>query len=85
VKLTGLGAVTHTLPGSGGTRDQARYAQNGSVATVVGRAIVVTVVVRTVVPGAVRDSAAEGRGFRNAIRLGKSDSQGRTADVPLFR
>ena len=42
-----------TLPGPGGTRDQARYAQNGFVATVAGRAIVVRVVVGTVVPGAV--------------------------------
>ena len=63
------GFLRPTLPGPGGMRDQARYAQNGSVATVVGRALVVTVVVRTVVPVAVRGIAARGCGTRKAIRL----------------
>ena len=52
-------------------RDQARYAQNGSVATVVGRAIVVTVVVKTVVSGTARGSAAQGCVTRKAVRLGE--------------
>jgi len=61
VEPTRLEPVIPTLPGPGGGRDQARYAQDGSVATVVGRAIVVTVV-RTVVSGAVRGIAAHGCG-----------------------
>ena len=62
-------------------RDQARYAQNGSVATVVERAIVVTVVVRTVVSAALahetitqfRDAVA-GTVFRShrVFRAGRS-------------
>jgi hypothetical protein len=49
VELRGLEPLTPTLPGAGRRSNQARSAANGHVGGVAGRAIVVTVVVKTVV------------------------------------